>query len=221
MPLYRLFHTVNVVSLQEPRLGSVNVTRMEAIYSALVGRLFISEFLIDAHQLLQVLTFYIDVDVYEASFELFHLIGLNQVLEVLREVIVDLVFLKVLLEEVLHHLIILIKEDSDVVLLTSILVQKFVTLDGGSCYISLLLDLNLLNVRVIASHGRFWGHGMVLLIAINGINVGHGVKGINLVLPSNSECHFSLYRDLNNEYGALIQLADHRDLPSHQTHKLV
>ena len=96
---------------------------MEAIDPALVGRVFISEFLIDAHQLLQLLTLDIDVDVYEASLELFHLVGLNKIMEVLREIVVDFVLLKVLLEKVLHHLIILIKEDSDVILLTPIVVQ--------------------------------------------------------------------------------------------------
>ena len=221
MPLYRLLHAVNVISLQEPRLGAVNVTRMEAIYPAFVGRIFISEFLIYAYQLLQILAFYIYVYVYEASLELFHLIGLNQVLEVLREVIVDLVLLKVLLEEVLHHLIILIKKDSDVDLLTPIVFQNFIRLNGGPSYIFLLLDLNLLNVRVIATHGGFWSQGMVLLIGSNGINVGHGIKGINLVMPCNSECHFGLYGDLNNKYSALIQLADHGNLSSHQTDKLV
>lgn len=123
IPLYRLLDTVNVVSLQEPSLRAVYVPRMEAIDPALVGRVFISEFLIDAHQFLQLLTLDIDVDVYEASLELFHLVGLNQIMKVLREMIVDFVLLKVLLEEVLHHLIILIKEDSDVILLTPIVVQ--------------------------------------------------------------------------------------------------
>jgi hypothetical protein len=121
--LYRLLHTVNVVSLQEPCLGAVYVPGMEAIDPALVGRVFISEFLIDAHQLLQLLTLDIDVDVYEASLELFHLVGLNKIMEVLREMVVDFVLLKVLLEKILHHLIILIKEDSDVILLTPIVVQ--------------------------------------------------------------------------------------------------
>ena len=96
---------------------------MEAIDPALVGWVLISEFLIDAHELLQLLTLDIDVDVYEASLELFHLVGLNKIMEVLREMVVDFVILKVLLEEVLHHLIILIKEDSDVILLTPIVVQ--------------------------------------------------------------------------------------------------
>ena len=109
VPLDRLLHTVNVVPLQEPRLRAVYVPGMEAIDPALVGWVFISEFLVDAHQLLQLLTLDIDVDVYEASLELFHLVGLNQIVKVLREMIVDFVLLKVLLEEILHHLIILIK----------------------------------------------------------------------------------------------------------------
>lgn len=113
---------MNVVSLQEPRLGAVYVTGMEAIDPALVGRVLISEFLIDAHELLQLLTLDIDVDVYEAGLELLHLVGLNQIMKVLREMIVDFVLLKILLEEILHHLIILIKEDSDVILLTSVAV---------------------------------------------------------------------------------------------------
>jgi hypothetical protein len=44
-------------------------------------------------------------------------------MKVLREMIVDFVLLKVLLEEVLHHLIILIKEDSDIIMLTPIMIQ--------------------------------------------------------------------------------------------------
>ena len=95
---------------------------MEAINPALVVRVFISEFLINANQLLQVLALNIDVDVNEASLELLHLIGLNQILKILREMIVDFVLLKVLLEEVLHHLVILIKKDSDVILLTPIMI---------------------------------------------------------------------------------------------------
>lgn len=114
---------MNVVSLQESRLGAVYVTRMEAIYPALIGRVFISKFLIDAHQFFQLVALNIDIDVYEAGLELFHLKGLNQIMKVLREMIVDFVLLKVLLEEILHHLIILIKEDSDIIMLTPIMIQ--------------------------------------------------------------------------------------------------
>ena len=64
---------MNVVSLQESRLGAVYVTRMEAIYPALIGRVFISKFLIDAHQFFQLVALNIDIDVYEAGLELFHL----------------------------------------------------------------------------------------------------------------------------------------------------
>ena len=126
VPLYRLLHTVNVVPLQEPRLRAVNVPGMEAIYPALEGGVFVPEFLVDGHQPLEVLTLRVDVDVHEAGSELLHLEGLNQVLEVLREVIVDFVLLQVLLEEVLHHLIILIEEDPDVVMLAPVMVQELV-----------------------------------------------------------------------------------------------
>lgn len=126
MTLYRLLHTVNVVPLQEPRLRAVYVPGMEAIDPALEGRVFVPEFLVDGHQPLQVLTLRVDVNVHEAGLELLHFEGLNKVLEVLREVIVDFVLLQILLEEVLHHLIILIEEDPDVVMLAPVMVQELV-----------------------------------------------------------------------------------------------
>jgi hypothetical protein len=56
---------------------------------------------------------------------------------------------------------------------------------------------------------------------MNGIYVDHGVMGVKLVLPSDRECHLGLDGDLNNEYSALVQLADHLYLPAHQAHQLV
>ena len=126
VPLDRFLHTVNVVPLQEPRLRAVYVPGMEAVDPALEGWVFVPEFLVDGHQPLEVLTLRIDVDVHEAGFELFHLEGLNKVLEVLREVIVDFVLLQVLFEEVLHHLIILIEEDPNVVMLAPVVVQELI-----------------------------------------------------------------------------------------------
>jgi len=99
---------------------------MEAIDPALEGRVFVPEFLVDGHQPLQVLTLRVDVNIHEAGLELLHFEGLNKVLEVLREVIVDFVLLQILLEEVLHHLIILIEEDPDVVMLAPVMVQELV-----------------------------------------------------------------------------------------------
>ena len=56
---------------------------------------------------------------------------------------------------------------------------------------------------------------------MNGIHFDHSVLSVKLVLPGDSERHFSLHGYLNNEYGALVQLTDHRDLPTHQADKLV
>jgi hypothetical protein len=126
VPLDRLLHTVNVVPLQETRLRAVYVPGMKAVDPALEGRVFVTEFLVDGHQSLEVLTLRIDVDVHEAGPELLHLEGLNQVLEVLGEVIVDFVLLQVLFEEVLHHLIILIEEDPNVVMLVPVVVQELI-----------------------------------------------------------------------------------------------
>lgn len=56
---------------------------------------------------------------------------------------------------------------------------------------------------------------------MNGIHFDHGVLSVELVLPGDNERHLSLDGYLNNEYGALVQLADHRDLPAHQADKLV
>jgi hypothetical protein len=78
---------------------------------------------------------------------------------------VDFVLLHVLLEEILHHLIILIEEDSDVVMLAPVVVQELVRLDGAPCHIPLLLHLGLLDESVLASLGGIGCcRGMFLLI---------------------------------------------------------
>lgn len=75
---------------------------------------------------------------------------------------------------------------------------------------------------MLASLGGIGGRrGMFLLIGMNGIHVDHGVMGVKLVLPGYRECHLGLNRDLNNEDGALVQLADHLNLSAHQAHQLV
>jgi hypothetical protein len=56
---------------------------------------------------------------------------------------------------------------------------------------------------------------------MNGIYVDHGVMGVKLVLPGDCECHLGLNGDLNNEDGALVQLADYLYLSAHQAHQLV
>ena len=108
-------------------------------------------------------------------------------------------------------------------MLAPVVVQELIRLDGGPCYIPLLLHLGLLDESELASLGGIGGRcGMMfLLIGMNGIHVDHGVMGVKLVLPGDRECHLGLDGDLNNEYGALVQLADHLYLPAHQAHQLV
>ena len=103
-----LLHTVDVVPLQETGLRTVDVTGVETIYSALVWRVLVSEFLINTDEFLQILTL-IDVNINEACLELLHLECSYQILKCLRKVELDFVLLKILFEKVLHHLIVLIE----------------------------------------------------------------------------------------------------------------
>ncbi len=66
-----------VISLQEPSLGPVYVPRIETVNPALIGGLFTPKLLIYAYQVLQILSFNVYIDVYEASFELSLFKGLD------------------------------------------------------------------------------------------------------------------------------------------------
>ena len=123
--LQRLLNTVDVISLKETGLSTVNITRVETINPTLIGRVLIPEFFVDAHQFLQILTL-INVNIYKACLKLLHFESNYQVFKSLRKMELDFVLLKILFEEVFHHFVVLVQQYFNIVLLVAILIENVV-----------------------------------------------------------------------------------------------